>query len=347
MEGAQAVDGVGGFGEAVEGEVQLVAVGHGDQQEADGRGAVALEQQVAEGVEVALGLRHLLAFDEQEADVHPVAREGLAGGGFGLGDLVFVVREHEVFAAGVEVEGRRRETSSPWRSTRCASRGGRRRGRCPRMSRRVCGLPEGEVAGGVLLVLVDIDAGAVFDAFEVFLGELAVLGETRDAEVPGAVFGLVGDVFGGELLDERDHLRDVLGGVGDVLRALDAEGVEVFEEGALVTCAVYSPMGRPAAAALRMILSSTSVMFMTWSNGDALLADEAAQDVDVEEGAEVADVAVVVDGGAAAVHAQCGCADGGERSRSCRLRVLKSSIVATCSLFLPQPARGAVQTALA
>src|SRR5258707_11603994 len=28
-------------------------------------------------------------------------------------------------------------------------------------------------------------------------------------------------------------------------------------------------------------------------------------------------------------------------------RVLKSSIVATCSLFLPQPARGAVQTALA
>jgi hypothetical protein len=27
--------------------------------------------------------------------------------------------------------------------------------------------------------------------------------------------------------------------------------------------------------------------------------------------------------------------------------VLKSSIVATCSLFLPQPARGAVQTALA
>jgi len=38
----------------------------------------------------------------------------------------------------------------------------------------------------------------------------------------------------------------------------------------------------------------------------------AAEDVDVEEGAEVADVAVVVDGGAAAVHAQCGCADWGE-----------------------------------
>ena len=45
---------------------------------------------------------------------------------------------------------------------------------------------------------------------------------------------------------------------------------------------------------------------------DALLTEDAAEDIDVEEGAEVADVAVVVDGGAAAVHAQCGCADWGE-----------------------------------
>ena len=76
VEGAEAVDGVGGFGEAVEGEVHLVAVGDGDEQEADGGGAIAFEQQVAEGVEVALGLGHLLAFDEEEADVHPVAGEG-------------------------------------------------------------------------------------------------------------------------------------------------------------------------------------------------------------------------------------------------------------------------------
>ena len=104
MKGAEAVDGVGGLGEAVEGEVELVAVGDGDKKEADGGGAIAAEEEVAEGVEVALGLGHLFAFDEEEADVHPVAGEGLAGGALGLGDLVFVVREHEVFAAGVEVE---------------------------------------------------------------------------------------------------------------------------------------------------------------------------------------------------------------------------------------------------
>ena len=32
----------------------------------------------------------------------------------------------------------------------------------------------------------------------------------------------------------------------------------------------------------------------------------------MEKGTEVADVAVIIDGGAAAVHAQCGCADGGK-----------------------------------
>ena len=63
----------------------------------------------------------------------------------------------------------------------------------------LCGLPEGEVAGGVLLVLVDIDARAVFDAGEIFFGELAVLGKLGDAEVPGAVVGAIGDAFVGEL----------------------------------------------------------------------------------------------------------------------------------------------------
>ena len=104
MEGAEAVDGVGGLGEAVEGEVELVAVRDREEKEADGGGAVALEQQVAEGVEVALGLGHLLAFNEEEADVEPVAGEGLVRARLALGDLIFVVREHEVFAAGVEVE---------------------------------------------------------------------------------------------------------------------------------------------------------------------------------------------------------------------------------------------------
>jgi hypothetical protein len=154
-------------------------IGHGDEQEADRRGAIALEQQVAQGVEVALGLRHLLAFDEQEADVHPVPGEGLAGGGFGLRDLVLVVREHQVFAAGVEVEASPRNFIAMAEHSMCQP-GRPAPSASPSDARRAFGgLPQGEVAGGVLVVLVDVDAGAVFDAVEVFLGELAVLGEAR------------------------------------------------------------------------------------------------------------------------------------------------------------------------
>ena len=56
MEGAQALDGIGGFNQAVEGEVELMAVGNRDERQADGRGLVALQEQVAEGKEVALAL---------------------------------------------------------------------------------------------------------------------------------------------------------------------------------------------------------------------------------------------------------------------------------------------------
>ncbi len=173
------------------------------------------------------------------------------------------------------------------------------------------GLPEGEVAGGVFVVLVEIDAGSVFDAFEVFLGELAVVGIASDAEVPGAVFGLVGDVFGGELLDERDHLGNVLGGVGDDLGALDGEGVHVFEEGVFVDAGVVADGGVGGEGVADDLVVDVGDVHDVLG-GDALLVEEAAEDVDVEKGAEVADVAVVVDGGAAAVHAEGGGADGRE-----------------------------------
>jgi hypothetical protein len=46
---------------------------------------------------------------------------------------------------------------------------------------------------------------------------------------------------------------------------------------------------------------------------DAVELDDAAQDVHMQEGAEVADVAVVVDGGAAAIEAQAETVGGVER----------------------------------
>ncbi len=117
-----------------------------------------------------------------------------AGGAFGLRDLVLVVREHQVFAAGVEVEAVAEELHGHGGALDVpAGAAGAERG-LPAVFAGLGRLPESEVAGGVLLVLIHIDARAVFNAFKIFFGELAVVGIAGDAEVPGAVFGLVGEV---------------------------------------------------------------------------------------------------------------------------------------------------------
>src|ERR1700754_4998572 len=150
--------------------------------------------------------------------MNQVARKGLATGGFRLRDLVLVVREHEVFSAGVEVEAVTEDFRSHGGALDVPAGAAWTERRFPELLARFRSLPQREVAGGIFFILVDIDASAVFNTVEDLLRELAVFREPRDTEVPAAVLGLVGDVLGGKLLDQRDHLRDTAGGVGDVLR---------------------------------------------------------------------------------------------------------------------------------
>ena len=86
--------------------------------------------------------------------------------------------------------------------------------------------------------------------------------------------------------------------------------------------AVYSCTLTPSRAELRMILSSTSVMFMTWWNVVATLTQESAQQVDSNEGAEIADVSVIVDSRSARVHADFGVAE--------RVKFLDSATTSCC-----------------
>ena len=66
--------------------------------------------------------------------------------------------------------------------------------------------------------------------------------------------------------------------------------------------ATYVKMSCPAAAALRMILSSTSVMFMTCVTRRPRYSQPPPQQVAPEERAQVADVRMAVDGRPARVH---------------------------------------------
>ena len=68
-----------------------------------------------------------------------------------------------------------------------------------------------------------------------------------------------------ELFDGAHHFRNVLGGLHHPLGPLQAQRGGVFQERLRCIWRCTRPAILPSAAALRMILSSTSVMFMTWS----------------------------------------------------------------------------------
>jgi hypothetical protein len=164
--------------------------------------------------------------------VEPVVGELLAGRALALRDLVLVVREDEVNAPGVDVEGLA-EVLHGHRGALDVPAGtpatdlGVPSGLVPGFG----GLPEGEVARVLLLVLVRVHALAAADdvALEVGLRELAVFGERLDAVVVRAA-GAVGVPLRFEPLDDLDHLRDVSRRARHDVGALAPQGVEVFPE---------------------------------------------------------------------------------------------------------------------
>ena len=236
--------------------------------------------------------------------MHPEAGEGLAGEAFGLGDFVFVVGEDEVDAAGVDIEGGA-EILDGHDGTFDVPTGatGADFG-IPGEFAFLRSFPEGEVAGVGLFVLVDIDAGAGDHAAEVVVGELAIFGEFADAEVDGTV-AAVGEAVLLQFVDGGGHLGDVFGGAGDAFGAFEAERGAVVEEGFGVDVGVFAE-----AFALGDGVADDFVVDV----GDvhdviefvAIGAQPAPKQVIEDEGAEVADVGKVVDGGTAGVHSDGG-----------------------------------------
>ena len=125
-----------------------------------------------------------------------------------------------------------------------------------------CGFPQNEVAGVVFVVFVHVDARAGADAAEVVVRELAVFGKLRDAVVDRAVAHISMPALG-QFLDGVHHFGDVLGGLDDVLGALQPQRRGVFEERLGVDLGELVDRSCRAAVASRMILSSMSVMFIT------------------------------------------------------------------------------------
>ncbi len=272
-----------------------------------------VRQQLADGHEVTLRLRHLRAFDLQEAVVHPEIRHHRrVKGAARLRDFVLVVRKHEIDAAAVDVERlaqvlprHRRALDVPARPPgRCDAAG-----RGPRRLARLRWLPQHEIPG-IALVGRDLDARARDQLVERALGKLAVVRHGGHAE-QHVLLGDVGVARSDETLDQRLHLFDMLG------RARLDRGRQAAERGHVL---VKLPVGCLGQAANRLVQRQAGI-FLGGARDDLVvdvgdvahvgdvigaveMAQQAEQDVEDDDRARVADMSEVVDGRAAHIHAR-------------------------------------------
>ena len=197
--GAKLSQGLFGGVQRIQRKVELLARVAGEERIAEGGRAVPHGLELVEGVEVAQRLAHLLAVHKQVLAVIPVVGEGGAVAALALGDLVFVVGEEQVHAAGMEVDGVAEVLFTHGAALDVPAGAALAPGRRPEVIAIVgfVALPEGEV-GAVFFFVGVVSLGfagkggactelALFDA-----GKRAIAGKGGDLEVNGSVVGAVG-----------------------------------------------------------------------------------------------------------------------------------------------------------
>ena len=234
--------------------------------------------------------------------MHPhVGHHRVAEGATGLGDLVLVVREHEVDAAAVDVEHLAQMLPAHRRALDVPARPAASPRALPAGKLRRRGLPQHEV-GGVLLVGRDLDARAGDHFVERAPGEFAVTRHRGHMEqhVPVRHIGVAG---GDEALDDLDHLADVLGRPRLDVRRQHAQrrdvGVELRQRALGQVADRNAFLSR---AGVDLVVHVGDVAHIPDMILPVTMAQEPVQHVEHDDGPRIADVGVVVDGGAADVH---------------------------------------------
>jgi len=304
------------------GEVELLAVVCADQSVAQVHRAVSHLAHVVESPEVAQAFRHLLALDEEVRAVEPVAREGgVTGRALALGDLVFVVGETQVDAAAVQVQGLAEVMDAHGAAFDMPAGAALAPGAGPAVVAvlGLGGFPEREVGDAFAVVFVGVVGlasavgGLRLERLTVEMGEFAVVRLAGDAEVDGAVPPQVGVAVCHEVFDHGDHLGDVGGGAGLLVRG------EHVERRAVGVKALRPALGEGheglagfAGLADGLVVHVGDVAHMPDLVPRCL--ENAPEDILEQEGAEVPDVRRAIDSRPAAVAADGPAVAGFERA---------------------------------
>ena len=250
--------------------------------------------------EIVERLRHLHTVDIDEAVVHPDVHECGAGAA-GLRDLVLVMRKFQIHAAAVDVEVVAEHCGRHRRAFDVPARTPRSPGRIPGRLAGLGALPEHEIER-IALGGVDVDARAGAQVVETLSRQAPVAGEARDRVTDVTVRGHVGKFAPHQLFDKCDDAGQVRSRARLVIRALAAQRRAVFvHRGDEAHGQRFDRF-----AVLRRTLDDLVV-----DVGDvadivdlvAAVAQVAAHHIEHHQEARVTDMAVVVDGHAADIHA--------------------------------------------
>src|SRR5262249_37504487 len=198
---------------------------HEEQQQ---RLAPPAIERLADGDDVPLRLRHLLAREPQHPVVRPDVRE-LVADRARLRELVLVVREDEVEPAAVDLELLPEELLRHHRALDVpAGAAAAPRGFPPGVLSRFVRLPEGEVARILLARIRNVFLVLALDLVDALARELPVVGIARNAKVDVPV-RVVRVAARDELGDERDDLRDRVARLGQLVGKAEPETADIVE----------------------------------------------------------------------------------------------------------------------
>lgn len=302
--------------------VERAAVVRPHDEEADGLGVVLLEH-VADQEEVAQALGHLLVVGHDEAVVHPVVGQRLAGCAFALRNFVLVMRELQVFAATMDVERFTQQLASHGRALDVPAGAARAELAGPLHFfgfARLGALPEHRVER-IVLAVEHRHALARVQLVDGLAAELAVARKLAHRVVHVAVLRAVGQALLLERADHRQHLRDVVGGAGFVGGPLDAERIGIFVQ--RIDHAVgertdgFAVLDR---AANDLVVDIGDVAHV--GHGQAAGLEPALHQVEGDHRARMAQMAEVIDRHAAHVHAHPARLQWGELLQFTRKRVV-------------------------
>ncbi len=279
--------------------------------------------------------------------MHPIVDKGLAGGSLRLGDLVWVMGGDVILAAGVNVHRLAQVFHAHGRALDVPAGVAPAPRRIPLhdvLWRRLA--PQGKV-GGMMLFRVDRDAGTGAHLVQSLSRQPPIVREATHVKVD-PVADFIGVTQGLQPSYQGDHPWDVFGGPGSDVRSQDVERGGVLEKKPRIVLRDLPRIPtRPPRADGHAILALVGVGGEVAHVGDvhhlphlvAQVLKGAPDDVGHDVGAHVADVRLVVDGGATVIHPHLSRLNGPESLFAACHRVVDSDPHAAAPFSIHQSCR--------